>query len=136
MINLYLRILENFKHLILQDGFHFVHKPLVRMVKFKLLTRFPVDHLHHPVVSCFILFLATLQHSLIMWLIILSLSPRYLHLLFCCALSIFAFSKTSCMKFRLFVAWNIHTIAFLSIFVFWLLLLSESLCGLSCFRSL
>ena len=40
--------------------------------------------------SCLVLYsLCTyLLHSLIMWLIVLSLSPHHLHLLFCCVLSI------------------------------------------------
>ena len=43
-----------------------------------------------PTQTCFTLysFCANLLHSLIMWLIILSLSPHSLHLLFCCVLSI------------------------------------------------
>ena len=42
--------------------------------------------------SCLVLysFCANLLHSLIMWLMISSLSPHSLHLLFCCVLSIFA----------------------------------------------
>ena len=45
-----------------------------------------------PTQSCIALysFCANLQHSLIMWLIVSSLSPHILHLLFCCILSIFA----------------------------------------------
>ena len=45
-----------------------------------------------PTQSCLVLysFCANLQHSLIMWLIILSLSLHNLHLLFCCGLSILA----------------------------------------------
>ena len=56
------------------------------MVKFKFLAQFPVDHIAHPVVSL----CANLLHSLIMGLIILSLSPHNIHLLFCCVLSSFA----------------------------------------------
>ena len=45
--------------------------------------------------SCLVLyrFCANLQHSLIMWFIISSLSPHILHLLFCCALSILPLIK-------------------------------------------
>ena len=45
-----------------------------------------------PIQSCLALysFCANLLHSLIMWLIVSSLSPHSLHLLFCCVLSIFA----------------------------------------------
>ena len=45
-----------------------------------------------PTQSCLVLyfFCANLLHSLIMWLIVSSLSPHNLHLLFCCVLSILA----------------------------------------------
>ena len=45
-----------------------------------------------PTLSCLALysFCANLLHSLIMWLMVLSLSPHSLHLLFCCVLSILA----------------------------------------------
>ena len=45
-----------------------------------------------PTQSCLALnpFCVNLLHSLIMWLIVLSLSPHSLHLLFCCVLSILA----------------------------------------------
>ena len=45
-----------------------------------------------PTQSCLVLysFCANLLHSLIMWLIVSSLSPHSLHLLFCCVLSILA----------------------------------------------
>ena len=45
-----------------------------------------------PSQSCLVLYslCANLLHSLIMWLIVLSLSPHSLHLLFCCVLSILA----------------------------------------------
>ena len=39
---------------ILQDSCWVVHIPFVRIVKFKFLAHFPVDHLAHPVVSCLI----------------------------------------------------------------------------------
>ena len=51
----YLKILKNFVCPILQDGFRIVHIPLVRMVKFKFLARFPGDHPAHPVVASLIL---------------------------------------------------------------------------------
>ena len=53
-------------------------------------------HISHlitlPTQSCLVLysFCANLLHSLIMWLIVSSLSPHSLHLLFCCVLSILA----------------------------------------------
>ena len=45
-----------------------------------------------PTQSCVVLcsFWANMRHSLIMWLMISSLSPHNLHLLFCCVLSILA----------------------------------------------
>ena len=45
-----------------------------------------------PIQSCLALysFCANLLHSLMMWLIVSSLSPHSLHLLFCCVLSILA----------------------------------------------
>ena len=49
-----------------------------------------LDHLSKPVVSRLILMGANLLHLLINWLIVSSLSPYNLHLLFCCILSIFA----------------------------------------------
>ena len=44
-----------------------------------------------PTQSCLVLysFCANLLHSLILWLMVSSLSPHSLHLLFCCVLSIF-----------------------------------------------
>ena len=51
------KILEKFVCLIFQDGFWFVQIPFVRIVKFKLLAQFLVDHLPHPVVSSLIFFL-------------------------------------------------------------------------------
>ena len=102
-----------------------------------------------PTQSCLVLysFCANLLHSLIMWVIVSSLSPHNLHLLFCYVLSIpdlkwlvliplfcaairrdsvflfglpflsyvqvflWTFQATNKRKwFRLFVAWNVHTI--------------------------
>ena len=88
------------------------------MVKFKFLAHFPVEHsrtgaglcIYHllvwsnlnflhisqwntlPTQSCFALYslCANLLHSLIMWLMVSSLSPHSLHLLFCWVLSILA----------------------------------------------
>ena len=56
-----------------------------------------LNYLHHskwitfPTQSCLVLFCASLQHSFIMWLIVLSLSSHNLHLLFCSVLSSFVF---------------------------------------------
>ena len=59
--------------------------PFIRMVEFKFLAQFSVDHLAHPLVLYS--FSASLEHLLIMWLIVSSLSPHDLHLLLCCVLS-------------------------------------------------
>ena len=58
----YLKISEEFVRLILTDSFW-----VVRMVKFKFLSQFPVDHVVHPVASRLIFFRCSLLHSLIMW---------------------------------------------------------------------
>ena len=60
------------------------------MVELKFPAHFPVNHLADPVMSRLNSFCANLLHSLIMWLIVSSLSPHSLHLLFCCFLPIFA----------------------------------------------
>ena len=104
-----------------------------------------------PTQSCLVLYslCANLLHSLIMWLIVSSHSPYNLHLFSCLVYFCFdivipygafffvlklqdiqflskgfpflAMSKFSLVRCRLFVAWNIHTVVFLPIFVFWLL---------------
>ena len=51
-------------HLILQEEFWVMHIPFVRMVKFKLLAQFPVDHLPRSVVSRLIPFCANLLFTL------------------------------------------------------------------------
>ena len=65
-----------------------MHIPFVCMVKFKFLAHLPVVFNQ----SCLVLysFCANLLFLLIMWLIVLSLSPHNLHFLFCCVLSILA----------------------------------------------
>ena len=55
-IILYLKINENFMHLILQHGFWFVHIPFCSMIKFQFLAQFLVDNLSHPHVLSFIFF--------------------------------------------------------------------------------
>ena len=74
MIRLYGRIPEKSVCIILQDIYWVVHIPFVRMVKFKFLAQFPVDHFAQPVESSLILFLFKILHSLIMWLMASSLS--------------------------------------------------------------
>ena len=66
-----------------------MHIPFLGMVKSKFLANLPVDHLADPVVTSHS-FCANLQHSLIMLLMVSSLSPHSLDLLFCCILSILA----------------------------------------------
>ena len=73
-------------HLILQERFWVVDIPFVHMVKLQFLAQSPVDQLTHPVMPSLIL-CVNLVHSHIMGLIVLFLSPHYLHLLFCCVLS-------------------------------------------------
>ena len=103
-----------------------------------------------PTQSCLVLysFCVNLLHLLIMWLIVSSLSPHNLHLLFCNNLSIFALMWLVLMLFfcaairrdsfsllsfpflamstfprgrcRLLIAWNVHRVFFLPRFVFWL----------------
>ena len=93
------------------------------------------------------------MHSLIMWLIILSLTPHNLHLLFCYILSVLALTlfvlmvlfcapikrdsisllRFSLVGFRLCVAWNVQSIVFLPIFVYWLFLFCRSSSCLYCF---
>ena len=66
----YLKIPRIFVYPILQDGFWVVHTPLVRMVKFKFLARFQVDHLLHPVVSSlyyYYLLLIRVFHLSVSW---------------------------------------------------------------------
>ena len=58
------------------------------MVKFQFLALVLEDHLSHPFVFVLYSFCANLLHSLITRLMVLSLSPHNLHLLFCCILSI------------------------------------------------
>ena len=106
-----------------------------------------------PIQPCLVLFsfCTNLLHSLIMGLIISSLVPHNLCLLFCFALSIRALTYLVLMalfyaairrhsfsflrflflrqvRFRLFVAWNVHTILFLPIFVSWFFVLLMLVC--------
>ena len=55
MICLYLIIPKNFVCLIFRDGFWVVYRLFVRIIKFKLLAQFPVDHLPLEVLSSLIL---------------------------------------------------------------------------------
>ena len=75
---------------IFKDWCWVLHIPFVLKVKFKFLAQLPVDHL--PTLSCLDLysFCDNLLHSLIMWLIVSSLSPHSIHLLFCCVFPILA----------------------------------------------
>ena len=53
----YLNTQDKFVRFILKDRYLVIHIPFVRVVKFKILAQFPVDHLAHPVLSSLILFL-------------------------------------------------------------------------------
>ena len=61
VIGLYLKILEEFVGLILQEIFWVEHIPFARMVKFLFLAQFPVDHLTHPVVSIIIIIIISCE---------------------------------------------------------------------------
>ena len=79
-----------------------------------------------PTQSCLVLysFCANLQHSLIMWLMVSSLSPHSLYLLFCCVLSILA--SIWLVLIRLISTDYKHSITYLSVFITISLLLSFS----------
>ena len=55
VIRLYVKIPQEFVRVVLLDSCWVVHVPFLRMVKFKFLAQFPVDHFTHPVVSSLIL---------------------------------------------------------------------------------
>ena len=57
VICLHPKILDSFEHFILQERIWLVPIPFVRMVNFKLFAQFFVDHLQHPVLYSFTLFL-------------------------------------------------------------------------------
>ena len=61
-----------------------------------LFSQFQVDHLTHPVMSSLLHFCTNLMFSLIMWLMISSLSPNNLHLLFEAS---YLFSLWRCLSF-------------------------------------
>ena len=65
-----------------------------------------------PTQSCLVLysFCANLLHSLIMWLMVSSLSPHRLHLLFCCVLSILALIWLVLMSYTPSVPNLLHSI--------------------------
>ena len=68
----------------ISDRFWVVHMPFVRMVKLQLLAQLPVDHLATQSSLVLYYFCGNLLLCLIMWLMVSSLSPHNLHLLFCC----------------------------------------------------
>ena len=73
-----------------QDRFWLLHIPFVRVVKLKVLHNSLWITLSTQ--SCLILysFCAILPHSLIIWLIVLTLTPHNLHYLFCSVLTFLA----------------------------------------------
>ena len=66
---LFLKISANLVSLIILGRFWVVHIPFVRMVKFKIIARFPFDHLLHSFVSSIILFFMQAYWHSLMWLI-------------------------------------------------------------------
>ena len=148
VIRLNLKILENFMRLVLQDRFWFVHIPFIRMVKFQFIALFPVDHLTHSVVSCLILSLywfASSTYYVIDRFISITTLPTFailLRLIYACFDIVGPYNVILCcyqkrfsfiLRFPFlshvqvflceisFVAWNVHRVIFLPIFVFWLL---------------
>ena len=90
---------------VLHDGFWFVHIPLGSMVKFQFLAQFPVNRHNHPVVPQLKLILCQFVTFFYKVIIISSLSPYNVHLLFCWILSIFtlilyAFMALFCVAIR------------------------------------
>ena len=136
VIRLYLKIPENFVCLFLEDEFWLMHIP------FQFLAQFPVVRLPYSVISYLILFLSlftafafyviTRFASISIWptlsmnaSIFALRSPYYVVL--CFYMKRFSFSLQvslsypclcSRVRFRRFVAWNIHTVIFLQISVF------------------
>ena len=92
VICLYIQIAEKLACLILQDRFYVVHIPPIRMVKFDFFSQLPVDNLSQPFMCRLYFFCANFLHSRIILLIVSSLSPHNLHLLFCGVLSVSAFT--------------------------------------------
>ena len=83
MTCLYIKILENVARLIPQGGVWVERILFVCMVKFLFRVQFPT-------LSCLVLYFlcVNLFHSLIMWLIVSSLSPYNLHMLYCYILTL------------------------------------------------
>ena len=156
MIYLYPKISDNLVRLILQDRCWIVHIwSNLNFLHNSLWIAFPTQ-------SCPVLysFWANLQYLLIMWLIIWSLSSHNLHLLFCCVISILlwhscslwcyfvllweeiqflsksflflAMFKSSRVSFRLFAAWNIHTVVCFCFVLFFSCLFSSYCCSVVC----
>ena len=57
MIRLYVKITEEFEHVIFRDRCWVVRRPFVCMVRFQFLAHFAVDYFADPVMSILILFL-------------------------------------------------------------------------------
>ena len=87
---LLIKIPDRFVCFILKDWCWVGHIPFVRVVKFKFLAQFPMDHFAHPVVYALYSFCANLLHLLIIRLMVSFLSLYNLYLLFCCVLCILA----------------------------------------------
>ena len=83
-----------------------------------------------PTQSCLTLysFCASLLHSLIMWLIVSSLSPHSLHLLFCCVLSILALRWLVLMALSCAAIWR-DSVYYYYCYYYYYLLESIYLCA-------
>ena len=152
MIFLYLKIPEESVRFILQDGTWFVQKPLARIVKYKLLAQFQVDHPSHPYMFSLILFqchfalfvyiyhhITNTYYFVVSYLFLLWLSlelPSEEIQLLSKSFFYLTMSKSFRMRLSLFVAWNIHTVVFLSFSLSLLFLLWWSLYCSCCFWSL
>ena len=73
---------KNYVRIIFWNEFCVVYIPFVRMNKSKILVQLPVDPLPLPLSLVMYSFSVNVQHSLIIWLIVSSLSPHNLNLLF------------------------------------------------------
>ena len=117
--------LANFMSFFFLNRFWFVHKPFVRMTKLLSLAYFPLVYCLHPaflfcqfaaltyyMIKCFIFFEV---HTLFFYF--LSTFLLFTHLVFM-ALVFGAISKSPQVQLPQFVAWSIHTVVFLPLFVF------------------
>ena len=140
-LRLYHKIPKNFVRLIFKNGFRVMQISFVRGVKSKFLAQFPVDHLPLPVMSSLIL-CANLLHSLIMWLIVSSLSPHNLYLLFRWTMSVFALTYLVLMTLFCAAVWRdsvsllrLPFLSHVSVFLYDILVVYRLKCPYNCFSS-